>query len=103
MKKSMDCRSVARQRRCRWRFQTILIQSIFFFATASPRRQSTKQQLIQLDLFCILQASFDSFRLLLKRAGLQNQVFIPATCILENAAKCVKKAATAALLEGQSC
>ena len=29
-----------------------------------------------------LQASFDSFRLLLKRAGLQNNVMLPATCLL---------------------
>ena len=43
-----------------------------------------------------LTSFFDSFYLSLKRAGLKNNVILPATCLHENAAKCDMKAVTAA-------
>ena len=45
-----------------------------------------------------LRDSFASFCLLLKRAGLQNNVILPATCLLENDVRCNRKAVFAASL-----
>ena len=62
-----------------------------------------KNTLTNLIYFVTYKLLFDSFRLLLKRAGYKNKVFIPVTCLLENAAKCEKKTVIASSLVGQPC
>ena len=81
--------------------QVFLLHDSFPTMTINKR-----EQLIQLDLRFLLTSFFcDSFQLRLKtyRFTKTKYTFIPATYLLENGAKCDKKAVTATSLEDQPC
>ena len=84
-----------------WRFQASLTPKylLYYSSTKTINKRTTYPTY----LLGFLRGSFDSFRLLLRRADLQNNVILPATCLLENAVTCDKKSVFAASLEGQLC
>ena len=111
IEKQMEWGSVVGQRqrrhwRWRSRFQTILITKGFFFTTASPRLRLTQENNLSDLIFDVTyKLLYNRFRLRLKtyRFTKTKYTSIPATCLLENGAKCDKKTVNVASLEGQPC